>query len=212
MTIKQGQLFPTIKPPTEDYLVVSALASELPNALPENLLFTGVGKVNATHILTRYLVNNPQIKTVINYGTCGGIHGVNKGEIVKATTFVQGDMYCGDLTEGKGITFGDDTAIAGTINFGTDGVICRTQDQFVDNIETLDKLQYLLEGNRFNIVDMEAYALAKTCAYLNVDFICYKYVSDDANEDASGDWEENVSKGEDLFYNILEKEYNFERL
>lgn len=212
MTIKQGQLFPTIKPPTEDYLVVSALASELPNALPENLLFTGVGKVNATHILTRYLVNNPQIKTVINYGTCGGIYGVNKGEIVKATTFVQGDMYCGNLTEGKGITFGDDIAIAGTINFGTDGVICRTQDQFVDNIETLDKLQYLLEGNRFNIVDMEAYALAKTCAYLNVDFICYKYVSDDANEDASGDWEENVSKGEDLFYNILEKEYNFERL
>ena len=59
---------------------------------------------------------------------------------------------------------------------------------------------------------MEAYALAKTCAYLNVDFICYKYVSDDANEDASGDWEENVSKGEDLFYNILEKEYDFERL
>ena len=212
MTIKQGQLFPTMKPPTDEYLVVSALATELPDALPQNLLFTGVGKVNATHILTRYLVNNPQVKTVINYGTCGGIHGVNKGEIVKATTFVQGDMYCGNLTEGKGITFGDDTAIAGTINFGTDGVICRTQDQFVDNIETLDKLQYLLEGNRFNIVDMEAYALAKTCAYLNVDFICYKYVSDDANEDASGDWEENVSKGEDLFYNILEKEYNFERL
>ncbi len=47
MTSKQGELFPTIKPPTEDYLVVSALASELPNALPQNLLFTGVGKVNS---------------------------------------------------------------------------------------------------------------------------------------------------------------------
>ena len=212
MTSKQGELFPTIKPPTEDYLVVSALASELPNALPQNLLFTGVGKVNATHILTRYLVNNPQVKTVINYGTCGGIHGVSKGQIVKVTTFVQGDMYCGNLTEGKGITYGDDPAIAGTINYGTDGVICRTQDQFIDDIETLDKLQYLLEGNKFNIVDMEAYALAKTCAYLNVDFICYKYVSDDANEAASDDWEENVSKGEELFYDLLEKEYNFERL
>ena len=156
MTIKQGELFPTLKPPTEEYLVVSALASELPNALPQNLLFTGVGKVNATHILTRYLVNNPQVKTVINYGTCGGIHGVNKGDIVKVTTFVQGDMYCGNLTDGRGITFGDDTAIAGTINFGTDGVICRTQDQFIDDIETLDKLQYLLDGDRFNIVDMEA--------------------------------------------------------
>jgi|TARA_B100001057_G_C22653567_1_gene873064 adenosylhomocysteine nucleosidase len=212
MTIKQGDFFPIMKQPTDEYIVVSALASELPNALPEKLLFTGVGKVNATHILTRYLVNNPQIRTVINFGTCGGIHGVKKGEIVKVTTFVQGDMYCGNLTEGKGITYGDDPAIAGTLNYGTEGVICRTQDQFVDNIETLDKLQYLLEGNKFNIVDMEAYALAKVCAYMNVDFICYKYVSDDADEEASDDWEENVHKGEDLFYDILEKEHLFERL
>ena len=212
MTFKQGELFPTMKPPTEEYLIVSALASELPNAQPKNLLFTGGGKVNATHILTRYLVSNPHIKTVINFGTCGGIHGVTKGELVKVTTFVQGDMYCGTLTKGKGITFGDDVAIAGTINFGTEGVICRTQDQFVDDLETLDKLQYILEGNKFNIVDMEAYALAKVCAYMNVDFVCYKYVSDDVNDEASGEWEENVSKGEPLFYDVLEKEYNFERL
>ena len=78
MTIKNGDLFPVMKPPSREYLVVSALASELPDALPQNLLFTGVGKVNATHILTRYLVNNPHVKTVINYGTCGGVHGVNK--------------------------------------------------------------------------------------------------------------------------------------
>lgn len=212
MNYKQGELFPSIKPPTDEYLIVSALASELPEALPQNLLFTGVGKVNATHILTRYLVKNPQIKTVINYGTCGGVHGVKKGEIVKVTTFVQGDMYCGELTKGQGITFGDDVSIAGTINFGTDGVICRTQDQFVDDIESLDMLQYLLEGNKFNIVDMEAYALAKVCAYMNVDFVCYKFVSDDANGEASDDWEENISKGEPLFYDILEREYNFERL
>ena len=56
MNYKQGELFPSIKPPTDEYLIVSALASELPEALPQNLLFTGVGKVNATHILTRYLV------------------------------------------------------------------------------------------------------------------------------------------------------------
>jgi adenosylhomocysteine nucleosidase len=212
MTIKQGELFPTMKPPTEEYLVVSALASELPEALPQNLLFTGVGKVNATHILTRYLVDNPHIKTVINYGTSGGVYGVNKGELVKVTTFIQGDMYCGTLTEGKGITYGDDVSIAGRINFGTEGVICRTQDQFIDDIESLDMLQHLLDGNKFNIVDMEAYALAKVCAYMNVDFVCYKYISDDANDEASGEWVDNVAKGEPLFYDVLEKEYNFERL
>ena len=179
MTIKQGELFPIMKQPTDEYIVVSALASELPNALPQKILFTGVGKVNATHILT---------------------------------TFIQGDMDCGPLTEGSGITFGDDVAISDVLNFGTDGLICRTQDQFIDEIESLDMLQHLLEGNKFNVVDMEAYALAKVCAYMNVDFICYKYVSDDANDEATTDWEDNVSKGEPLFYDILEKEHLFERL
>ena len=126
--------------------------------------------------------------------------------------FIQGDMYCGTLTEGKGITYGDDVSIAGRINFGTEGVICRTQDQFIDDIESLDMLQHLLDGNKFNIVDMEAYALAKVCAYMNVDFVCYKYISDDANDEASGEWVDNVAKGEPLFYDVLEKEYNFERL
>tara|TARA_X000000950_G_C13859302_1_gene638018 strand:- start:141 stop:782 length:642 start_codon:yes stop_codon:yes gene_type:complete len=212
MTIKQGELFPIMKQPTDEYIVVSALASELPNALPQKILFTGVGKVNATHILTRYLVDHPEVKKVINYGTCGGVHGVKKGEVVKVTTFIQGDMDCGPLTEGSGITFGDDVAISDVLNFGTDGLICRTQDQFIDEIESLDMLQHLLEGNKFNVVDMEAYALAKVCAYMNVDFICYKYVSDDANDEATTDWEDNVSKGEPLFYDILEKEHLFERL
>ena len=121
-------------------------------------------------------------------------------------------MDCGPLTEGKGITYGDDISIASRINFGTDGAVCRTQDQFIDDIESLDMLQHLLDGNKFNIVDMEAYALAKVCAYMNVDFVCYKYISDDANDDASGEWVDNVAKGEPLFYDVLEKEYNFERL
>ena len=212
MTYRQEELFPRIHQPSNEYLVVSALASELPNALPKNILFTGVGKVNAAHILTRYLMSHPEIKTVINYGTCGGVHGVKKGQIVKVSKFIQGDMYCGDLTDGPGITYGDDVAISGAINFGTDDAICRTQDQFVDDISSLDMLQHLLDGNRFNIVDMEAYALAKVCAYMDKDFICYKYVSDDADDDASDEWEENVSKGEPLFYEILEKEHLFERL
>ena len=40
----------------------------------------------------------PQIKTVINYGTVRGAIGVKQGDLIKCTTFVQGDMDCGDLT------------------------------------------------------------------------------------------------------------------
>ena len=103
--MKQGTLLPHLRSPDNEYLIVCALASELPEVLPEKVLFTGVGKVNATYVLTRYLCNHPEVKTVINYGTAGKAHQVNKGELVKCTTFLQGDMECGDLVDGPGITF-----------------------------------------------------------------------------------------------------------
>ena len=206
----QQPLLPHLRAPSEDILIVSALAGELPEALPERILFTGVGKINATHVLTRYLTAHPEVKTIINYGTCGGAYNVEPGTLVKATTFLQGDMDCGnDLADGPGITFGDDVAIGGAINFGTDGVICRTQDQFVENFEALELFQHLVAGNKFNIVEMEAYALAKVCAMMGKNFICYKFVSDTADENASSDWQQNVAKGEPLFYEKLKTEHGF---
>ena len=207
MNTKQGQLFSHLRAPDESYLIVTALASELPTYLPERLLFTGVGKINATNVVTRYLERHPEVKTVINYGTAGGAYKAKKGELVKCTTFLQGDMDCGDIAGGPGITFGDDASISNVLQFGTDGAICRTQDQFVTDVEILDMLDHLLAGNKFNVVDMEAYALAKVCAMMSRDFICYKYISDDANDDADGDWAENVAKGEPLFYEILKREH-----
>tara|TARA_R110000772_G_scaffold16902_4_gene47625 strand:+ start:1174 stop:1806 length:633 start_codon:yes stop_codon:yes gene_type:complete len=206
--MKQGSLLSHLRSPADEHLVVCALPNELPEMLPERVLFTGVGKINATHVLTRYLVNHPEIKTVINYGTAGGAHNVKKGELIKCTTFLQGDMDCGALAE-PGVTFGDDPIVSDVIQFGTEGSICRTQDQFCTNIDTLDLFQHLVNDNKFNVVDMEAYALAKVCTHLHVDFHCYKYVSDDANETADTDWQENISKGEPLFYDALREYFNF---
>ena len=117
-------------------------------------------------------------------------------------------MDCGALAE-PGVTFGDDPIVSDVIQFGTEGSICRTQDQFCTNIDTLDLFQHLVNDNKFNVVDMEAYALAKVCTHLHVDFHCYKYVSDDANETADTDWQENISKGEPLFYDVLREYFNF---
>ena len=38
------------------------------------------------------------------------------------------DIDCGLLADGPRITFGDDVAVAGVIDYGDDGLICRTQD------------------------------------------------------------------------------------
>ena len=51
-----------------------------------------------------------------------------------------------------------------------------------------------------DVVDMEAYALAKTCRNLEIDFVSYKYISDDGNAD---DWEKNCGNGVKEFKKVL---------
>jgi len=68
---------------------------------------------------------------------------------------------------------------------GTPPVICGTGDTFAISKPKI----------KCNIVDMEAYAIAKICKKHNVEFLCYKYISDSADANASNDWEENVAKG-----------------
>ncbi len=90
----QTELFPALRYGMNDTVVVTALQSELPEMAPEVILFTGVGKVNATHALKQYLVRNKHIRRVINYGTASTAYGVKQGEIVKCTTFLQGELDC----------------------------------------------------------------------------------------------------------------------
>jgi adenosylhomocysteine nucleosidase len=46
---------------------------------------------------------------------------------------------------------------------------------------------------------MEAYAIAKICKKENIKFRCFKFISDEANENAKPDWIENCKKGAVLF-------------
>ena len=74
--------------------------------------------------------------------------------------------------------------------------VCGSGDNFVE-----DRTQYYGE-----VVDMEAYALSKVCYHYQIPFISFKYISDGADDNANDDWDENVSKGIEVFKKeILEK-------
>jgi len=73
---------------------------------------------------------------------------------------------------------------------------CGTGDNFAE-----DKSQYYGE-----VVDMEAYGLAKVCYLHDVPFISFKYITDGADEQAHEDWENNLADGIIEFKNkILKK-------
>ena len=52
---------------------------------------------------------------------------------------------------------------------------------------------------------MEAYAFAKICKLENINFRCFKFISDNANETAANDWMKNCEKGAKLFKHKLKK-------
>ena len=83
-------------------LIVCALTEETQNELSDyNVLYTGVGKINATYELTRYLPLNFDYDLIINYGT--GASKVHKG-LVDCTKFIQRDMDATPMGFNIGVT------------------------------------------------------------------------------------------------------------
>tara|TARA_R100001594_G_scaffold131983_1_gene171957 strand:- start:140 stop:709 length:570 start_codon:yes stop_codon:yes gene_type:complete len=185
----------------EDILIVCALEMETQGQLDDyNIIYTGVGKVNAAYKLTRHLANNcwPTFgfpKQVINFGTAGS-RELPIGKLVECTKFVQRDMDKTALGFKKGETaFEKDVPII----IGCDhGLVCGTGDNFVQDINK--------ELDIIDVFDMEAYALAKVCYYHKIPFVSYKYITDNADEKSAKDWESNLADGVLEFKKILQHE------
>ena len=174
-------------------LIVCALEVETQGQLEDyNVLYTGVGKVNATYTLTTHFGKYGSYipyDLVINYGTAGS-RKIKKKTLVDCTKFVQRDM---DVT-GLGFMRGETPfekepplMLESKSDFNPIGrnATCGTGDCFVE-----DKSQYYGE-----VVDMEAYALAKVCYNYDIPFISFKYITDGADEQAHEDWEANLADG-----------------
>ena len=193
----------------EDILIVCALEQEVNGELddylpdPRQIIYTGVGKVNATGQLTerlhsshlQYLPLMPRL--VINYGTAGS-RELPIGELVDCTKFIQRDMDVTGLGFMKGQTpFEKEVPIIldyDHVQFNPIGkkLRCGTGDNFVQDYMVRSGYAY---SSYSDVFDMEAYALAKVCFVYNVDFISFKYITDNANEHSPKDWEENLADG-----------------
>ena len=148
-------------------------------------IITGVGKINAT-FKTLDVINKYNPKKIVNFGTAGSTKANIQG-LVRCTNFIQRDMDVRGLLNFKlGETPFDSI---NKITFGKGGLTCGTGDSFVKSKVELD----------CEVVDMEAYAIAKVCKIKNIEFKCYKYISDYANSNSNNDWNNNVAKGVGLF-------------
>ena len=153
----------------------------------------GVGKVNATYN-TLKLINIHKPKIIINYGTAGAINSKLKG-LVECTKFYQRDMDVRGLDFELRETPFDKIK---EIIISKDGYSCGTGDSFVNKKIDME----------VDVVDMEAYAIAKVCKLENIEFKCFKYISDNADQNASKDWNTNLILGAKAFAELI----NFSKL
>ncbi len=190
LTINQKHTFPV-----ENVLFTFALASEAADVFKEyNPLICGIGKVNATYSLLK-AVQRKRPALIVNLGSAGSNH-FQKGEVVCCTTFIQRDMNV------MGLGYEQyETPLSGlppVIEYGLsmDGLrkgVCGTGDNF--------EMTHSATG--YNVVDMEAYALAVVAMKENIPFLCLKYISDGADDNAAEDWAVQVHKAAVVFGQAL---------
>jgi adenosylhomocysteine nucleosidase len=148
----------------------------------------GVGKINATYN-TLQLIHIHKPKIIINYGTAGAINTELKG-IIECTKFYQRDMDVRGLDFELGETPFDKIK---EIITSEKGYSCGTGDSFVNREIEM----------KVDVVDMEAYAIAKVCKLENIEFKCFKYISDNADKNANNDWNTNLALGVKAFVELI---------
>ena len=161
------------------------------------IVYTGIGKINATRAITDLVVRNEYESDmdlhIVNVG-CAGSHTTGVRTLIKPNAFIQRDMDARQFgyeqyrtPEQKGWCFAfpaNRTQTPDTIvwRWGADPseyVICATGDNTNGYAETSEEVP------AFDAVDMEAYAFADVCAYYGVKFTCYKWITDLAAEDST---------------------------
>lgn len=160
-------------------------ADNLLSAHGHELLYTGVGKVNATLALARALAGcDHDGLTVVNLGSAGS-RTFAAGQVVQAQSFFERDMDASAIGFPLGLTpFETETHIASSLLLpGLPQAPCYTGDSFV----TAPHPQLELE-----IIDMEAYALAKVCQSFGLPFASLKFITDGADGAAASDWDASV--------------------
>ena len=169
-------------------LLVLALPQENANnrldSLNLEILYTGVGKVNATLALMRRLAQGAVPSLIINAGSAGS-HTLPAGHVVAARQFHQRDMDATAMGFALGETPFESTILLdnGLAVPTIPNATCYTGDSFVTSAHP----QLTLE-----VIDMEAYALAKVCDQLGHRFVCLKFITDGADGQAASDWASSV--------------------
>ena len=170
-----------------------ALEAELPEPPTGfNIVYTGVGKVQAATALAKHLCQFYKPDLIVNYGTAGGLNPMVQG-LNEVACFVQRDMMTEPQAPRGSVPFTEPLLGDLKTQSSNCGIRCGTGDSFVQESDL-----WFVEAD-IDCVDMEGWALAYVAKQYDIPFRSFKYVSDMADENAMQDWTANIAKGAELF-------------
>lgn len=176
----------------------------------------GVGKVSAATTAT-LLISKFNVEEIIFTGVAGGGSGMEIGDIVVGSSYLQHDLdlrpifpqfYIYSLNEQllyadsdmvskmkaavdrffkPGVSFPDLGITAPKVHVG----VIASGDQFINNVadhrKLVNKTKELLPSG-FHAIEMEGAAVAQVCKELKVPFVIMRAISDKANHEAAVDF------------------------
>lgn len=167
--------------------LIMALPQESQNHFENHKIevrYSGIGKINAA-ALTTELILQKKVQHILNLGTAGS-QKFAKGTLVECSGFVQRDMNMTMFGIPHGINpFEKETTLIRAISLFPDlpQGICGTGD-LIEPFPTKVSC---------DLVDMEAYAIAKICRKWNVGFTSVKYITDGSDANVKNDWHESLT-------------------
>jgi adenosylhomocysteine nucleosidase len=154
--------------------------------------YSGIGKVNATFKATELMLNH-RFKQIVNLGTAGS-QKFPAHSLVECIGFIQRDMDLSQLGFARGHTPGDH--LPGLLEVEAISSCPKGLCGTGDSIEL---------GNpklACDVVDMEAYAIAKVCAKLGAGFHSFKYITDKSDENTRKDWSANLRRSAEALLRV----------
>lgn len=149
------------------------------------LTVMGMGKVNATIAIMNYLnqVQNKKNLLIVNLGTAGS-RKIKVGTLVEITEFYERDTSFRSIP----IKIKARTELPGGKCGTGDSIDILSKEYSCD--------QFTIKQSEppWDCLDMEAYALAKTCSLKNVPFVSIKYITDISDSQVKVQWKENLAK------------------
>ncbi|AST56283.1 5'-methylthioadenosine/S-adenosylhomocysteine (MTA/SAH) nucleosidase [Thermoanaerobacterium thermosaccharolyticum] len=190
------------------------------NGLDTVVVRSGIGKVNAA-IAAQILISEFNVDCIINTGVAGGIKsGINVGDIVISSDAIEHDF---DTT-----AFGDELGVIPRMKtsvFKADKYLIDIALKAAnDNIDGKAYVGRIVSGDRFvsskeearrlgqqfsaYAVEMEGAAIAHTAYLNNIPFVIIRSISDNADGNATSDFNLFVKKASIVSSNIVKEMIN----